>query len=473
MKWHLKHARHGKKPWDVQAEAIRQREASGRDKYGFWLEQGLGKTSLTLNEFYTSDADIAVVLCPNSFRGDWATATEEWGIPQIPSRLFNYKWSPSNHDKQIVVLNHEAARRGFKSYDIIERLLEKRRAMLVIDEASCIKNPESETSKSFIELAKRAKYVRELNGTPLTLNVMDYYPQLRCLGELNGIKSIIFRARYAVMGGYMGRQIVDVKNEEELYSIIGRCAFRALKSDWRKDLPPQTDIPVHIEMTDKQRVHYYEMLEEFLTVVDGMEMSADMVLTQYDKLRQLSSCVAMQNGNMRLIEEPKNIPKIKAALDLHHTGMGKTIFVYTYKPSGEVLFKATTDAKLKPAWLKGGMKPSEITEEKRRFHDDPSCRGLVLQQAAHCMAHTLLGGEGVNDRCARQVFYENSFSLRDRLQMRDRNHRGEQDQPCNYYDLVTSPMDEIVIAALEAKKAVADTIDSAVKVAKKEAKRKY
>lgn len=466
MKWVLKHARHGKKPWAVQTEAIRQREKSGRDKYGMWLEQGLGKTSLTLNEFYTSDADIAVVLCPNSFRGDWTTAPAEWGVPEIPSRLFDYKWSPSNHDKQIVVLNHEAARRGFKSYDIVEHLLEKRQAMLVIDESSCIKNPESETAKSFVELAKRAKYVRELNGTPLTLNVMDYYPQLRCLGELDGMKPVIFRARYAVMGGYMGRQIVDIKNEEELYSIIGRCAFRALKSDWRKDLPPQTDIPVHIEMTDKQRVHYYEMLEEFLTVVDGMEMSADMVLTQYDKLRQLSSCVAMQNGDMRAIEKAKDIPKIKATLELHHTGMGKTIVVYTYRPSGEVLMESMKN--LKPSWIKGGMKPAELLEEKRRFNDDALCRVLIAQQAATCMGHTLLGGEGVKDRCARMVFYESSFSLRDHLQMRDRNHRGEQDQPCNYYYLLTSPMDQIVIDALTEKKAIADTIDAATKVARRE-----
>ncbi len=471
MKWHLRHARHGTKPWAVQVEAIRQREASGREKYGLWLEQGLGKTPLSLNEFISSDSNIAVVLCPNSFRGDWVEAPREWGVPHIPARFFDYKWSPLPRvDKQMVVLNHEATLSKFESHHVIARLLETHpRAMLIIDESSCVKNPESKTSKSVIELAKRAKYVRELNGTPLTLNVMDYYSQLRCLGELNGTKPVIFRARYAVMGGYMGRQIVGVKNEELLYSTITRCAFRALKTDWRKDLPPQTDIPVMLEMTDKQRKHYDEMLEEFLTVVDGMEMSADMVLTQYDKMRQISSCVAMQNGNMRSIEKPGDNPKVKATLDLHNNGMGKTIVVYTYRPSGETLMEALKE--FKPAWIKGAMKPSELLEEKRRFNDDPSCRVLVAQQAAACMGHTLLGGEGVKDRCARMIFFENSFSLRDRLQMRDRNHRGEQDQPCTYYDLVTSEMDKIVIEALESKKSVADTIDAAVKTARKERKR--
>ena len=83
------------------------------------------------------------------------------------------------------------------------------------------------------------------------------------------------------------------------------------------------------------------------------------------------------------------------------------------------------------------------------------------------MGHTLLGGEG-DDRCTRMIFYENNFSLRDRLQMRDRNHRGTQDQPCTYFDLITSKIEEKVIGALSAKKTMADTIDDLVRYARTE-----
>ena len=78
------------------------------------------------------------------------------------------------------------------------------------------------------------------------------------------------------------------------------------------------------------------------------------------------------------------------------------------------------------------------------------------------MGHTLLGQKG-RDRCASTCFFENSFSLRDRLQMRDRNHRGSQDEPCSYYDLITSPMDQAVVDALSGKKAQADMVDAVIK----------
>ncbi len=264
----------------------------------------------------------------------------------------------------------------------------------------------------------------------------------------------------------MGKQVVGTTNEEVLQSIIGGCSFRALKSDWRKDLPPQNDVLVHLEMTAKQHRHYDEMMNEFFTIIDGLDVPAQMVLTQMDKLRQISSCIAMHKGELRAIETPANNPKIVAAKEIIENGPGKVVIVYTYKQSGEQLYEALK--KCVPAVLKGGMTDLGKTAffEKNRFNMDPSCRVLIAQQSAACMGHTLLGGEGT-DRCSRMIFYEDSFSLRDFLQMRDRNHRGEQDQPCYYYHLVTSPMDQTVINALVAKKSQSDAMDDMIKTVRR------
>jgi hypothetical protein len=95
-----------------------------------------------------------------------------------------------------------------------------------------------------------------------------------------------------------------------------------------------------------------------------------------------------------------------------------------------------------------------------------------VQIAAHCRGHDLLGSEGI-DRCTRTVFYENSFSLWHRLQMRDRNHRGAQDQPCNYFDPITSPMDQFMIDTLTGKREMADAVDEIVKIVKASKQRKH
>ena len=453
MTWHLNHARYGNKPWDVQLEAASR--SAGHAKYGYFLEQGLGKTALALNDFVErNDTDLMLVLAPNSFKLDWKLAPAEWGLSNLPAGT----WPKDPITEGVYSINYEAVRTS--ASEKLIKLLEKRDVMLVIDESSAIKNPQSLTSKAVVELAKRAKVVRELNGTPIVQNVMDYYAQLRCLGELNGVNPYQFRNRFARMGGFMGKQIVGMQNQEELYTILNRCSFRALKTDWR-DLPPKVYTLVRLEMTTKQRVHYREMMEDFFTIVGGMEVEASMVLTQMDKLRQISSCLALQGGIAAHFEIPANNPKVKALFDIHNSGLGKTIVVHHYRASGRMLQVSCEAAGIKSARIAGQMKPDELLEEKRRYNEDPECRVLIGQESATCRGHTLIGGEEDN-RCTRMVFFENSFSLLERLQMEDRIHRGEQDQECQYFDLVTSPMDQVVIDILTGKKEMANSVDAVV-----------
>lgn len=458
MPWLLNHPIY-KRPWDVQVEAMRR--ANGHAKYGWFLEQGLGKTSLALNEAMVSDVDAIVVLTPNSFKGDWRLAPEEWGVDiesfMWPDRILR---AGSGSPFFLYAINYESARAG--AFDDLVRILESRRCLLVIDESSAIKNPRAQTTKAVIELSKRAAMVRELNGTPMTQTVMDYWGQLRAIGQLSGVNPFQFRNKYAEMGGYMGRQVKGIKNEDELYALLDRCSFRALKKDWRKDLPPKLPaVAVHLEMTARQKKHYQEMMEDFYTEINGMEVAADIVLTRMDKLRQISSCLLMNDGRAEFMEEPSKNPKMRAVLDILNGGSTKAIVVHFYRHSGLMLQEQLKKEGLQPAVIRGGMSPEDLVSEKRRFNDDPGCRVLIAQESAAHLGHTLLGGTG-DDRATRMIFFENSFGLKERLQMEDRIHRGAQDQPCSYYDLVTSPMDQIAVDILTRKKNAADAIDAVV-----------
>lgn len=464
MRWHLNHERFGDKPWAVQAEALRRSE--GKSHYGWFVEQGLGKSATALNEFVELNergaVDGMLVIAPNSFRKDWSLLPEEWGAGFIEASTWP---APVLKTPFLYSVNFEAVRSG-RGRATMTALLDSFRIFLVIDESSAIKHPTTQTTKAVIDLAKRAAIVRELNGTPMTQSVLDYWAQLRVLRELPGVNPFAFRNKFAVMGGFQGRQIKGMKNEQELYEILDRCSFRALKKDWRKDLPAQIDVPVHLEMTKRQQKHYSQMMEEFFTEINGVEVSADMVLTQMGKLRQISSCLAMQDGSSSFFETPAMNPKMNSVLDIIRNGPGKVIVVYVYKATGDMLLQTLEQHGLHPARLQGQMKSDDILEEKKRFNDDPACRVLVAQETAAHLGHTLLGGPG-EDRCNRMIFAENSFSLKERLQMRDRIHRGEQDQDCVYFDLITSPMDQVVVNALQGKKALADSVDEVVAVVRR------
>jgi hypothetical protein len=478
--WHLKHEEFGDKPWDVQAEAMRR--AEGHRYYGWWMEMGLGKTALSLNHavdlYRKGEIDICVVVCPFSFTDDWASAPPEWGVPWVKGCVWNKKtpvvvndlngWSSVDagllhgaprEPFRLVAVGFETAKTSARAW--LRTVTKQHRVLLVLDESSAIANPSANLTTFLLDLRKGCPYAVELNGTPYTGKVTNYWGQLKFVGALDGVNPFSFRNRFARMGGYMGKKEVGIKNEEELYRLIDAHAFRALKADWRKSLPPKVNKDVMLSMTPRQLTCYSDMRSDFYATSRGFEVQAELVLTQMDKMRQISSCLMMQNGEFSWIEPPENNPKVAALNNLLEAATGKVIVTHFYKPSGQMLIEHLRDHGVDPAYIRGQMKPAELTEQKRRFNEDPTCQVIVCQQGAAFRGHTLLGGKGP-DRCSTNVFFENDFSYYQRAQMEDRNHRGAQDTMCVNYNLVTSKVEQKMLTAVRTKQATAGVIDSFV-----------
>lgn len=450
-----------RKPWAVQLEARRRSE--GHAKYGYFLECGLGKTDTALNDFVgNDDVDLCIVLAPQSFKADWPVAVTNNKL-DFKAGFWPQDDLPHDWERGLFSLNYEAISRSSAKYDL-QKLMDRRKCMLIIDESKALGNPTSGWTKSTIELAKRSKMARLLNGTPTTQSPMDLYGQLRALGEIQGWTATEFRNRFAVLGGYMGKQVQpEIKNGEELARILDRCSFRALKADWRKDLPPKIYTTVHLEMTNAQRKHYVTMMQDFYVMVsdETSPVIAEMVVTQVGKLRQISSGFIIDgDGNEQTFLKPSDNPKLKATIDLINNNSGKTIVAHFHRVSGRVLIDACQKAGLNPAWIQGSMEANEVVYQKDKFNNDPSCRVIIGQERATALGHTLIGQPG--DRCNQTVFFENSYSLYYREQLEDRQHRGDQDEPCTYFDLVTSPVEESVIRSLISKREMAQSLDEIV-----------
>ena len=455
--WHLSYPA---KPYDVQVEAMRK--SAGHDKFGYFLEVGLGKTSLVLNDYVEQylDYPTVVVACPNSFKADWAVAPMDCGLDFTTSMWPRDEFRTGTVSRpHYNIINYEALL--YRGYDAVRKIIDKTSTVFIADETSAIKNFQSSTSRAVLDLSKRMKHVRLLNGTPMTQNVLDLFSQLKCLGELDGVNPYAFRHKYAVTGGWMGKQVVGVKNEDELHRILDRCSFRALKKDW-SDLPEKVYRPLNLEMTDNQQKHYKEMLQDFYTMVQGEEFTADMVITRLDKLRQITSGLIMDGEKFKLIDPIGNNPKVKAAQDIIETGSGKVILVHFYKQIGLEIYEQFKKKGYNPSYIRGGMKPEALICEKHKFNNDPTSRVIVCQIQSAYQAHTLLGGEG-NDRCHITVFHDSTFSLLQREQMEGRNHRGAQDRAVLYYDPIMSSIDKALVDALTKKKNLAEMVVDAVR----------
>lgn len=456
MTWHLNF-----KPYDVQKKAINL--STGRGGYAWFMEMGLGKTAVAVNEFIEEYRNGCVrqmlVLCPAHLRGNWAEEIKKYNdaldvivAPCVPV-------TPRPGIPQIWIINYEVWRSSVGPY--VERWVAAKPTMIVADESQNIKNYRSKVGKWAVGLAKQCSVRRILSGKPMSQSVLDLWPQLRFIGALSGVNPIAFRNEYAIMGGYLGKQIVGVRNEERLNKILDEWSFRATKDEWLdlpKKLPART---IEVQMGRAQQQAYDDMRKEQFLLLEkkGVEITAEMVISVLLKLQQISSgWIYDEHGNAHDIVEPKDNPKIKALFAELEAADGKSLVFCHYKKSMAMLvnyFQNEYDDGC--SFMIGGVHPKDLTEQKRKFNEESSCRVLFGQISVAKEGHTLIGGPGP-DRCKNTFYFENTYSLNDRAQSEDRNHRIGQDKPVSYTDFITSPVERRVIAALQKKEDIVRSV---------------
>lgn len=467
MRWHLKG-----QPWEVQQEAVRR----SRDEPHFFyaMEPRLGKTPVSLNRYVeqaiADRINGCVITCPNHLIYNWKTEIEAWMAS--PPRLT--LWPDEPTDKTDVFIVNWQAWYNTRPHNIIRDFMRRRgkgRVAAKFDESQWMKTYNSNTAKNVIgTLSEFEPWVDLLSGTPVTQSVMDWWPQLRAVGLLVGTNPINFRNRYAVMGGFKGKKVTGFKNEEELFQIMNRRVFRALTADWRKDLPSQTWGIISYQMTPRQRKLYQEMYEDFLIVLNDVEVSAEMIVSQLIKLQQIGRGF-VKNGDsiLPIFDKPEDNPSLMSLKAAVEEEQGKTLIFAVHRHTCHELFEGFKKWGFDPALIVGGMAPEDTHREKNRFNNDPGCRINIAQISLGKEGHDFTGDQSNRkNACAYTLYYENTYNLGDRMQSEKRNHGPLQKFPVRYGDFVGSPMDAKVVRHMGEKKesvsVIADTIRATPRV---------
>lgn len=450
------------KPYEVQKKAIV--ESSLRSQYAFFMEQRLGKTPTILAEFallvQKGKVDGLVVVVPNSLKEDWLNQANL----HLPFAFRGAAWPDipkPGPEPFVLIMNYESFSVGnAKGVPTVGGALRKYRVMFVLDESTMIKNHSGTRTKNLLGLAPHAAYRRILSGEPMVNGPDDLWSQLRFIDALRS-NFFSFRNRYCKMGGFKGKEVIGIKEEMqgELQALLASCSFRARKEEWT-DLPAKTYQIRRIGLNPEQTAAYRQMQEEMLATVGDGEISAEMVITQMNKLQQISSGFIMDaDGNSHVLG--KSFPKTEALREVLEQVSEKVIVFAFYKFSVSWLVAQLAD--LKPAVLKGGMQTSEIEAEKARFNNDPSCRVIVCQSTSAKYGHTLIGGEELNNRCTVTVFYENQYDYDTRAQSEERNRHPMRKTSNLYIDLCASGQEDKVINALIKKENLARAVIDGVK----------
>jgi SNF2 family DNA or RNA helicase len=438
--------------------------AHGKPGVGWFMEQGLGKTLTALAEYgalhQAGAVDRMIVVCPNTFKQGWIDEMDKHGF-RFHTHVFesSKKNSAANFLTgsyslpPVLIVNYEAARM-MNVLTALVRWAQAGKCYLAIDESIQIKGHKSAQTKAAHALAMTCRYVRLLTGRPQTQGPHDLWGQLRAIGLFRQQNFWAFRGMFCVMGGWEAKEVVAAQNTELLAEIMRPVVFQAKKKDWLPELPRKDMTIRDYRMSGAQKKQYDQMEEEFLVEIESGYVTVDVAIAKYAKLAQIQTgFVYDEHHTAHQLVEPEDNPRLALLLQILEETEGKICVVYRHRPMLDFLCRALR--KYDCAWISGGMKPEETSEQKARFNENPNCRIILLQSEASKYGHTLLGGPGPDDLCRTMVFFENSYSADTRDQIEDRIHRrGQTGERVLYIDLSGSDLDRRIVKALQRKDAM-------------------
>ena len=186
--------------------------------------------------------------------------------------------------------------------------------VIVVDESHIIKSANANISKAMYQIGQVAPHRIILTGTVNPHSPLDVYGQWRFLApwtfsdqrdeaftqtplKMTKVQQASvrpwswgrFRDRYSVPGGFKGKGIGGYQNLTELNDRIAERSHVVRKED-ALDLPPVTDVDVHVALSPREMRAYKEMAEDLAAQMDdGSLLEAPNALAKMMKLRQIAA----------------------------------------------------------------------------------------------------------------------------------------------------------------------------------------
>lgn len=387
-------------------------------------DMGLGKTVQTLAVLLARSAGgPALVVAPTSVCPNWIDEAARFAptlvLHQLPAKgraAFLSKLGP----RDVLVA----------SYGLLEELGKRTWHTVVLDEAQAIKNASTQRSKAAQKLESDFRVIT--TGTPVENHLGELWNLFTFLnpGLLGSHQS--FQARFGAD---------DPAARHRLKRLVGPFLLRRTKSQVLTELPPRTDITLHVELPPEERTLYEGLRKDALERLDE-KSDPITVLAGLTRLRR--ACC-----HPELVAPGCGLPgaKLQAFLELveelrdnRHRALVFSQFVDVL----QIARKALDQAGVSYQYLDGS---TPIAERKARVDAFQAGEGDLF------LISLKAGGFGLNLTAADYVIHLDPWwnpAVED--QASDRAHRIGQERPVTVYRMVARDTVEEKIVALHAHK---------------------
>lgn len=466
------------------------------------MEMGTGKTPTSIGAVIEAirrgdlvDPRVLVVM-PVSLLGQWREEIVKFWPEHLPINIIDVDspevfsvekydrrkatfWKPMTrfylvgYDRLVDVFErycpeakHNA--QAFRAGGYIEELPEELRFdVVVLDEATRIKNPKALATRVCLNLGRGARFRLALSGTPMPNGPEDI------LSQIEFVRPGLLREE----GLSLHSKVSDALSRTRLRRVLDRCTYRVRKDQCLK-LPAKSYVRREVALTDQQQELYRAFERELMVEIDALQERGRVWLPNV--LVKLQACQQVLAGFVpwrtevpdvdpamaarlfvaRIAQRPLRLsknPKLEELLlVLEEAGDSRVVvfckFIEEIRLTAERVAHDTGRSVLE---FHGEVSPALRTQALARFKEDPRAV-LAVQERT--------GGFGLNLVEAHLAWYmTNDWSWGVRAQSEDRIHRFGQSLPCTYGDIIAKgTIDERILRVVQAKREIAaDLLDAA------------
>ncbi len=155
--------------------------------------------------------------------------------------------------------------------NLLNEVEQSRMPFIVVDESLKIKNAEAKRTRRLLEIGKRAEWKLVLNGTPVSRNLLDMWPQMEFLSpKILGMSLTEYKNTFTKwtrvtkrigMRSYTKEYVTGMENVDYLHSLIRHYVYEC---DLRLNITQKWHT-VNYCITDESRKRYNDIKEDYLS----------------------------------------------------------------------------------------------------------------------------------------------------------------------------------------------------------------
>lgn len=411
--------------------------------FGIFVEQGGGKTKIAIDRavkaFCAGEIDAVLVLSKRGVHRQWIEEEigKDCAIPWVggfwDKKPINPKLLKVVDGLVWYAINWDAIKtKGGKEAVTAFSKAHSGRLMIIGDESHEIKNKSSARAVEAAELKPYSVNRMILTGTPIAKDLTDEWSQLDWLNEeILGCRYLTtFKAKYCILGGFEGRDVVGQKNMDEFNALTRPHTFRCTKAEM--GMLPKRYTDWKFDLTKEQK-RLIKSLKDTLKadLTSGAVIKLKPGISSMNKVQQMASgfLIDSETGKTHRLMPTSQNPRAMAMLDWLASGDGKAIIWSNFIEDKLIICEALSAAGISYVEYHGATSETDREASKRAFMDPGGAKVLVAGKSAST-------GLNLQGLCNRALYYSNTTNSIDRWQSEDRIHRIGTIGTCVFTDLI-------------------------------------